>query len=310
MNKEQAIDSFIKIIYNSTEKLVLTEFDKKYLNDYYRKNYNLARTYDKFKEDKRIERILNTLKSGEKEVFKQFIYQKALQAGVITECIYTQSIAKALNLNEFIDLDSKTTLSKDLNNVKPFLKEGKNTLYAARYIFYSKENKDVFVVQYGSPTDGDADVIYFGNKIHLEYKEQVSRAGEYDLVVLDNGTLGPSNKMKKEFPEMIDFLNIFNKTTSLYDYLGKNFKILKTENNNPMNVVKNYFVNNKIDLLISSVNDELIIIKPSDLSSNELEIANTNGSEIRTTGRNHKRISALNFFKKCIKEDAVRKENS
>lgn len=305
MSKDMAIKEIIKKIYTSDTHLVLTEQEINEINEFYKKNFEKETRYSNFlyKSAKITEKI-GKLKSGRFEIEKQFNRKQGLQSGILAECNFAQTLANIFNLTECIDLDEIhfNEVPIKCKEFIQYLKASKQYISAARYLYYSNNDTNEFVIQYGNPDVGDADIVYFNNSIHLEFKESNAKAGEYDLTFDDRGKLIPSTTIREESTMMLEYINQFNDKTTLFDYLGSNYKIEKSDNNNPMEVVIKYFTNNKIDLFITSINDELVAIIPTDLDSvnNNNPLASTKGSEIRTTGRNHAKITAFDYFKSII----------
>lgn len=309
VNKKDAINEILYNIYSKETPLILSENEISSLNNYYKNTFNKVTSYTDFLYgSSEATRLIAKMQSGKFEIEKQFNNQKGLQPAILTECNYAQTIASIFQLTECIDLDIKAFNDIPIECID-FIKSSKNTISAARYLYYSKKDKDKFLVQYGNPDAGDASIIYYQNDIKLEFKESNAKAGEYDLLVNENGKLLPSDKIQNTFPLMQQYIDEFNKQTSLFNYLGSNYKIEKTDKFNPIVIAKNYFNNNGIDLLVTSVNNELIAIDPSDLTlvfKDGTLVATTEGSEIRTTGKNDMQIELIEYFRNTINSIAVK----
>lgn len=316
MNKEEVIQKILKEIYNQDSTLILTSDEVKKINDAYKncltENKSQISYIDFLYKNAHVTESIGKMQSGRMEIEKQFAKHKALQPAILTECNYAQTLAHIFGLKKCIDLDTATFNEIPFHCVK-FIKSSRDSISAARYLYYStdKDKSEIFLVQYGNPDAGDADIIYFDNDIKIEFKESNAKAGEYDLGLTNDGKLVPSDRIHNEFPAMIDYIEKFNQETCLFDYLGSNYSLKDLGDTSLMKIVKSYFEINKIDLFITSINNELIAIRPQDLEikiDND-PIANNIGSEIRTTGRNHKTISLQEYFIENIKNISNIKNN-
>lgn len=302
MNKSDAIKQILSKIYSCDTTLILGKRDTKLVNNYYKNNFNKYKDFTQFlTSNSDINGIVVKLKSGEKEIQKQFENSLGLQPGILSECNYIETLAKIFHLNKCVDLDTTPTNQLPKSCV-PFIKSGANTFSCSRYLYFSTKNNDVFIFQYGNPAAGDAEIIFFKTKVFLEVKERTAKCGEFDLKYDEEGKLIPSDKVKKEFPEMIGLIEAFNSETSVFEQIGSNYN--RFDKKIVDQIIKSYFNKPQIDLLISTdINDQLIALQPQNINivlPNGKKIIETNTSEIRTSGRNHGPVFTPLFLNKTL----------
>ena len=306
MNKKEAIDELIKIIYNTNSDLILPEIDIKKLNTFFKSVDDFSKDFGDFCNDHSLElNKISKLRSGKYEIEKQYNQNKALQPGILSECNYIETLAKIFRLNKCLDFD-RTPINKVPIECREYLNSGYQTFSAARYLYYSTKNPDIFIFQYGNPANGDAEIIIKGNKVRIEFKEKNAKAGEYDITGLynDEGELLISDDFRKNTPEYIPLIEKFNCETNVIEQIGHNYNHFDDETK-VMSIME-YFSRHDIDVIISSTADnELIALTPECLKiklPDGRRIITTENSEIRTSGRNYRKIFTMKLFKKVLKE--------
>lgn len=306
MNKTEAINELIKTIYNKNSNLILPEIDIKKLNSFFKNINEFDKEFEDFCKEHSTELCeISKLRSGRYEIEKQYNQNKALQSGILSECNYIETLAKIFKLNKCLDFD-KTPLSKVPIEYQNYVNHGYQTFSSARYLYYSTKNSDVFIYQYGNPADGDAEIIIKGNKIRIEFKERNAKAGEYDITGLYNekGKLLISEDFKKNTPEFIPLIDKFNSETNVIEQIGHNYSNFDDET--IVMSIMEYFSRHEIDVIISStVNNELIVLTPECIKINlpdGRKIITTENSEIRTSGRNHRKIFTMKLFETTLKK--------
>ena len=305
VNKQEAVEELIKTVYNSNSDLILEEDEIKRLNDFF-KSVDCTQDFEKICGENSIELIeISKLKSGRYEIEKQFNQNKALQPGILSECNYVETLAKIFKLNKCLDFD-QTPINKVPLECRNYLNSGYQTFSAARYLYYSTSNPNIFIFQYGNPANGDAEIIINGNKVRIEFKERSAKAGEYDITGLynDNGELLISDDFRKNTPEYIPLINKFNEETNVIEQIGHNYSNFDEETR--IKSVMEYFLRHNIDVIISSTSEnELIVLTPKcleiELPSGE-RVITTENSEIRTSGRNYGKIFTKDLFMKVLKD--------
>ena len=311
MNKKEATDVLINTVYGSNSNLILSENDIKRLNNFFKEINQFNEQFDKFCEEHSDDlKGISKLRSGKYEMEKQYKLNKALQPGILSECNYIETLAKIFKLNKCLDFD-RTPMNQVPIECRNYLNSGAQTFSAARYLYYSTKNPDIFIFQYGNPANGDAEIIINGNKVRLEFKERNAKAGEYDITGLydDEGKLLISEDFRKNTPEYIPFIEKFNNETNVIEQIGHNYNDFDDETK--MIAIIEYFTRHDIDALISSTADnELIVLTPECVNvylPDGRRIITTENSEIRTSGRNHCKIFTMNLFMSVLKKmDAVK----
>lgn len=306
MNKKEAIDELIKTIYNTNSDLILPEVDIKKLNDFFKGIEDFNKKFEDFCNDNSEElNEISKLRSGKYEIEKQYNQSKALQPGILSECNYIETLAKIFKLNKCLDFD-RTPMNKVPIECRNYLNSGYQTFSAARYLYYSTKNPDIFIFQYGNPANGDAEIIINGNKVRIEFKERNAKAGEYDITGLynDEGELLISDDFRKNTPEYIPLIEKFNSETNVIEQIGHNYNNFDDETK-VMSIME-YFARHEIDVIVSSTIDNDLIVLTPECVKIELpdgrRIITTENSEIRTSGRNHRKIFTMDLFEKVLKD--------
>lgn len=306
MNKQDAINELIQYVYSNNSDLILSESDIKRLNEFFKDSIEFNEKFEKyFEEHKDSIGNISRLKSGKYEMEKQYNQNKALQPGILSECNYIETLAKIFKLNKCLDFD-RTPMIKVPLECREYLNSGYQTFSAARYLYYNPKNPNIFLFQYGNPANGDAEIIIDGNKVRLEFKERNAKAGEYDITGLydETGKLLISEEFKKNTPEYIPFIDKFNSETNVIEQIGHNYNDFDEETK--ILSIMEYFTRHDIDAIISSTSDNELIVLTPDCVKIELpdgrKIITTENSEIRTSGRNHRKIFTKEFFDKTLKE--------
>lgn len=263
MNKQEAINELINTIYNNNSDLILTESDIKRLNKFFKEVNQFNEQFDAFlEENSEKTKGISKLKSGKYEMEKQYNQNRALQPGILSECNYVETLAKIFGLNKCLDFD-RTPMNQVPIECRNYLNSGYQTFSAARYLYYSSKNQNIFIFQYGNPANGDAEIIINGNKVRIEFKERNAKAGEYDITGLydDEGKLIISDDFRKNTPEYIPFIEKFNKETNIIEQIGHNYNDFDDETK-VLSVIE-YFTRHDIDAIVSSTsNNELVILTP------------------------------------------------
>ena len=314
LNKNEAINLLINKVYENNSNLVLSEDDIRKLNKFFKESIQFDEDFDKyFLEHQEELSGITKLKSGKYEMEKQYKNNKALQPGILSECNYIETLAKIFKLNKCLDFD-RTPINKVPLECRKYLEPGYQSFSAARYLYYSSKQPNIFIFQYGNPANGDAEIIIDGNKIRLEFKERNAKAGEYDITGLydDSGKLLISKEFKQKTPEYIPFIEKFNKETNVIEQIGHNYNNFDEETKRRS--IMEYFLRHNIDMIVSSTKDnELILLTPGCVNcelSNGKKIITTDNSEIRISGRNYTKVFTANLFEETLfKIGAIKLDN-
>lgn len=305
MNKNDAINFFLSTIYSNNSKLVLTDEDIKKIEKFYKNNHKVDEEYKDYL-SKNYEKIgcIEKIRSGNYELEKQYNRKKSLQRSILSECNYIETLARIFKLNKCIDFDRSPLNSIPLE-CRNFLNSGQQTYSSARYLFYSTKNPEIFIFQYGNPAEGDAEIIINNNKIKLEFKKREAKAGESDLYYDEYGKLILPDDFEEKTPELVKFVEQFNNETNLISEIGHNYTD-RFDEQELIDAALCYFSKNKIDIYISATKEnELIALRPDILNvrlNDGRRIVSTRGSEIRTTGRNPKKLVLDRLFDKIMNE--------
>lgn len=305
MNKNDAINFFLSTIYSNNSKLVLTDEEIKKIEKFYKNNHKVDEEYKDYL-SKNYEKIgcIEKIRSGNYELEKQYNRKKSLQRSILSECNYIETLARIFKLNKCIDFDRSPLNSIPLE-CRNFLNSGQQTYSSARYLFYSTKNPEIFIFQYGNPAEGDAEIIINNNKIKLEFKKREAKAGESDLYYDEYGKLILPVDFEEKTPELVKFVEQFNNETNLISEIGHNYTD-RFDEQELIDAALCYFSKNKIDIYISATKEnELIALRPDILNvrlNDGRRIVSTRGSEIRTTGRNPKKLVLDCLFDKIMNE--------
>ncbi len=218
------------------------------------------------------------------EIRKQFKKNKALQPSILTECFISQSLANLFNLECFADADDSSTsipisITQKMNNFKGYTDSS-----SFRYIYYSLVN-DCVLTQCGDSSTIDAYFIKSRTSIRIEYKECVSKLGEFDITGLygEDGKLIISPKFEEERNDYIPFVDMFNNLTDIFSHIGSNFKFAEyMTNDNAKHILSRTFNENHVDLVLFADKKKIFPVISSEVYSN----VDVKGSEIRPSGRN------------------------
>lgn len=305
MNKNDAINFFLSTIYSNNSKLVLTDEEIKKIEKFYKNNHKVDEEYKDYL-SKNYEKIgcIEKIRSGNYELEKQYNRKKSLQRSILSECNYIETLARIFKLNKCIDFDRSPLNSIPLE-CRNFLNSGQQTYSSARYLFYSTKNPEIFIFQYGNPAEGDAEIIINNNKIKLEFKKREAKAGESDLYYDEYGKLILPVDFEEKTPELVKFVEQFNNETNLISEIGHNYTD-RFDEQELIDAALCYFSKNMIDIYISATKEnELIALRPDILNvrlNDGRRIVSTRGSEIRTTGRNPKKLVLDRLFDKIMNE--------
>lgn len=261
----------LNIFYDNV-KLINTAEEIKYLNEYYKNNYNQYSDFDDFILP--IQQLIQNNSLLKYELYKQFLAKRGLQGGILTEINIFKTILTILNITD-ITID---------NN---------------RYI---AENNEWSVILQGNLAHGNANkshdlIIYdklYNKKYNGEIKEPLARASDGDVRYNEQGQIYKTTRQSIDLECIKDFINYYNTNITVFSHKGHNYQIKPKD---CQNLFLNYF--NNIDLLFTYVENKLIVI-PNDTNL-LLKVFSLQGSEIRgCNGKNPVTIFTPIYFKKTI----------
>lgn len=291
---------FLKDIYLNVDPIILSTSDIKEIEKFYKDNYKKADSFEAFLAlDPNIAKKIKKSNSVKTEVKRQFYSKKLLQSGTLCECVLAQTIADMYGLDCFADIFH--SYIRDLPaNIIYKLRDDNNKILC-RYIYYSKENRNTFLIQYGNPTRYDADLYIDNQKIKLEFKDKIARAGEKETEYDEQGKLIYTEKFAAENPDYIPLIEKFNQETSMI-HLNGNYKNLTEKSKRDM--LKSYFENLGFEVLISIDHNDCLLAVTKDCidGDEETEIISLEGSEIRHSGKNPYTVFTPHLLEQSIEK--------
>lgn len=262
----------IKIFYENNN-LINTSKEIQEINDYYKTNFMNYNNFEEFIFP--IQNIIIKNPLIKKELQKQFIQNKGLQSGILTEINVFATIAKILNITSFITENNqyigensfwKIILQGNLNH------GGNNNLQHDLLIYNKNSNKT-----------------YSG-----EIKEPLARATDGDVKYDEQGKIYKTARQNIDLDSIKEFINFYNTHITVFSHLGHNYKIKPSDCEQ---LFLNYF--NNIDYLFTFINNKLITIPNN--SKLLIKLYSLKGSEIRSTGgKNPVTIFTPQYFQKTI----------
>lgn len=304
MNKKDAIKYFINTIYSNNSNLILSDKEIKRIEKFYKENRKIDKEYENYvKDNYEIIGCVEKIRSGNYELKKQYNKGESLQRSILSECNYIETLAQIFKLNKCIDFD-RSPLNSIPVECRNYLNSGQQSYSAARYLYFNPKKPDIFIFQYGNPAECDADIIINNNKIKLEFKKRKAKAGESDLYYDEKGKLILRDDFEEKTPELVKFVEQFNAETNVIKEIGHNYRD-KFDEQELIEAALCYFTRNNIDLYVSATKgNELIALEPDILKvqlNDGSRIITTKGSEIRTTGRNSKKLVLDKLFDNIMK---------
>lgn len=314
MNNIEAVNKLMSSVFNDNRKNVLTRREIKKIGNYYKNNYQSHNSIESFCDSSYpIKTLINKLMSGKCEIEKQITQQKALQMGILNECVLIQTLANTLGINNFCDVETTNSIpSEVLQNIPKVQSKNGNTI---RYAYYNDNDYDNVIFQCGNPVSiGDATIILEGKKIIIEIKDIAALLQDKDIEYDENGHLLVTEDIENNFSEYVTLIKDFNSRTNIFNEFGHNFPILSMSDTiTRQKFISSYIDTSLMDVLMTSHKDKLILIKKNDLikplSDGDI-ILSTKGSEIRTTGKNSKKVFTPNYLRDTLNELGVTINNN
>ena len=311
--RKKVLEEFFKSLLKNGNSIDLKlSFKKiKYLDNYYKENFDKYNNDDqgyleflnsnlKFKEG------LSLSLAAENEVHKQFLLGRGLQPAILTECFLAQTIAELFKLNSIIINKPGFSVPSEITNLLLAAKGQHDSNF--RYLYYDKDNMNIVLTQNGDSSSIDAFFIKNKILIRIEFKEKASRFNERDISKYDDdGKLLPAEDFRRLYPYYSLIIDDFNSRHSLFELLGGNIKLGQLLD--PQIVKEIFGLENKtkeIDLYIFAGSTKLYPVL-YDYIPDYVSIAN---SELRTTGKNSKKVYTFKYLDEILKSiGAVYKNN-
>ena len=296
-HKAKIADFFLHHLQSKKLELIVPVKTIKKLNAIYKNFFCSANDFDdlnsKFDE---FRKELNLSPAALCELKKQFEKNMALQPSVLTECFIAQTLANSWQLDKFEDLDADGSLPSKISNILFGIKNKRDGA-SFRYIYFN-DKVDCVLVQCGDSSTIDAVFIKEKIGIRIEFKEELAKMNEVDIPSYDdNGKLLVGNDFTAKYPYYAPFVEVFNRKTNVFDMMGHNFKLVDyLDEKNSRRIVESVVDAKFIDVYILLKGNTLIPVLGKDLHSR----VGFSGSEIRTAGKNPKKLWSIAFAKNEI----------
>lgn len=302
MKKNKALIKLYNLIYNDGQLLknILSIKKINSLDNYYKNNFDRYENYNDFYNNMgSLKEYLEMSFSAKAEFEKQFKINKGLQPSIVNECFVVQTIANALNLENFMDIDAKPDEVPSELMLYAITFTGKTGKARPRYLFYNNK-QNVILFQYGDSSSIDALFVSDKNSIRIEIKSESSKLSEIDIPRYnEKGFLELDERFKNKYPEYIELINQFNKDTNMIEFIGHNYKLKDHLDDKTLkNIVEAVFETKDMDLFILQKADSLFPVIPADLMRN----VDIGTSEIRTAGRNAKKVFTPLYLQTVLDE--------
>jgi hypothetical protein len=237
---------------------------------------------------------LTTIEPVQSAINTALVTGKNLQSAILSECVYTFDIASMLGLSVYVECDGDF---KSLPNALASQLRARKMIPRFAYVNGARTE---FLVQAGGPNAVDA--CYYSVEtselLWIEYKEPEAKFGEADLLYDDSGLLIKSTvflRKHSHFVPMLDeaMMNDFN----IFDYsaMEKNYNIFSKKT--VSDAIVNYF-REPINTIVFTEDQDSNLI--AFLANDAPRFASKIQGEIRSAGRNPKRIFTLNHFKETF----------
>jgi hypothetical protein len=224
------------------------------------------------------------------EIEKSLKSGKLEQGGILTECVYAQTLANHFELDEFADysLDPKWLTTNILELLSSYSLK-------PRYV-YRNQNGSRLLIQAGGPAGIDSALISVidVNVFTIEFKENLAKSSEADLPLYgEDGFLVRVPKFEKEWPHFLSMVDeqIYKKL-NFFDHIGSNINDFSSESIKEA-VNGNYAGKKFADVICTEDIDGFLTMIPA----NQADVWGKLTGEIRPSGRNHRKVWTPNRLK-------------
>lgn len=167
----------------------------------------------------------------------------------------------------------------------------------AEYIYYAPQDEGASLLMLlGGPNTTDLLLSKSGGTVRIEAKGQLSKLGEYDFPDIDkDGKLVLDDEFRSKRQDLVPFAEEFNRKTSIFEILGSNYSLVPMINDHPdwlEKAVGGYLDEKSPDIFLIEHGPGrgkptvLVPVLPEYLC----QALDFSGSEIRSNGRNHKKL--------------------
>lgn len=244
----------IKNFYNHTN-LIHSAAEIDQINDYYKQHFGDTEDFETFITP--IASLVDKNPLIRMELHKQFIRQKGLQGGILTEINIFTTVANLLDISYLTSHDNQ----------------------------YFGENDNWSIMLQGNlahgSQNGDHDLVIV-DKINQktysgEIKEPLARATDGDVRYDEEGRIYKTARQQIDLDAIKGFIEYYNNNVTIFSHMGHNYKLNPTDCEA---LFLNYFKD--IDYIFTYVKDMLIVIPNN--SAILSKVYSLKGSEIRGTG--------------------------
>ncbi len=296
-HEEKVSEFFVNQLKSKNLELIVPVKTIKKLNAIYKNFFQSARNFDElnfhFREFKN---ELYLSPAAFCELKKQFEKKMALQPSILTECFIAQTLANFWGLDKFEDLDAKGFIPSEISNILFGIKNKRDGA-SFRYIYFN-DKADFVLVQCGDSSTIDAVFIKEKIGIRIEFKEELAKINEVDIPSYgDDGKLVVSDDFKTKYPYYAPFVEIFNQKTNVFEMIGHNFNLVDyLDEENSKKIIESIVDAKFINAYVLLKGNTLIPVLGRNLHSS----VGFSGSEIRTAGKNAKKLWSVDFAKNEI----------
>ncbi len=167
----------------------------------------------------------------------------------------------------------------------------------AEYIYYApRDEGSSLLMLLGGPNTTDMLLSKTGGSVRIEAKGQLSKLGEYDFPDIDkDGKLVIDDEFRDKRQGLVPFAAEFNRRTSIFEILGSNYSLVPMINEHPEwleGAVGGYLDEKSPDIFLiehAPGRGKPTVLVPA-LPEFLCKALDFSGSEIRSNGRNHKKV--------------------
>lgn len=224
------------------------------------------------------------------QIKKSYESGKNIQSAVFSECVYAQTYANMLGLNEFTNCNGSYDCIPD--NVAKLLKS--YYLYP-RYV-YSDNSQRRMLIQAGGCNGIDSALITVIdlNIYTIEFKEPGAKTSEPDLPKYnEDGNLLVTKDFLERYPQFEEMLKE-QQELNFFEKMGNNIHNFSKESINI--AVSNNYTKKYADVICTEDTEGYLVMIPV----NQVSVWADIEGEIRPAGRNHYKVWTPNTLKKFL----------
>lgn len=296
-HEEKISEFFVNHLKSKKLELIVPVKTIKKMNAIYKSVFHSAKNFEELNSCfHEFENQLKLSPAAFCELKKQFEKQMALQPSILTECFIAQTLANFWGLDKFEDLDAKGVLPSEISNILFGIKNKRDGA-SFRYIYFN-DKADFVLVQCGDSSTIDAVFIKEKIGIRIEFKEELAKINEVDIPSYgDDGKFIVGGDFKTKYPYYAPFVEIFNQQTNVFEMIGHNFKLADyLDEENSKRIIESIVDAKFINAYVLLKGNTLVPVLGRNLHSS----VGFSGSEIRTAGKNAKKLWSVDFAKNEI----------